>query len=222
VLFDFDGTLVPCLDLPALKRQVVDHARSHGVPARVVDGLHILETVAAARAWLQRRGADADAFAASAGALIHAVEMAAAATTEPFPGVRALLVALRGRGLRIGIVTRNCEAAVRRMLPDVDALTDAFLPREHACHLKPDPRHLRQCLDALDCAPPHAAMVGDAAIDMQVGRALDLYCVGVTSGGADAATLAAAGADIVLPGVGELAALLAREAGVVGSSGVSG
>lgn len=204
VLFDFDGTLVPCLDLPALRRAVVALAGEHGVPSATLDGLYILEAVTAAGGWLQAHGGDAGTWQSAAETLIQDTELAAAAGTQPFPGVRELLGRLRARGTRIGVVTRNCEAAVRQMLHDVDVLTDAFVPRERAHRLKPDPEHLRQCLAMLDCVPRHAVMVGDGAMDMQVGRALDLFCVGVTSGVNDAAALTQAGAHAVLRNVIEL------------------
>jgi phosphoglycolate phosphatase-like HAD superfamily hydrolase len=79
------------------------------------------------------------------------------------------------------------------------------LTRDDVTHLKPDVRHLQQALDELRQPPAEAVMVGDGRLDMQIGRALGLYCVGVLTGSSDAQGLLAAGADVVLPRAAMLA-----------------
>ncbi len=39
ILFDFDGTLVPNLDLADMRRQTADMAKAAGVPDEIYDGL---------------------------------------------------------------------------------------------------------------------------------------------------------------------------------------
>ena len=41
VLFDFDGTLVPNLDLQDMRRQIAAMAKAAGVPDSVYDGLYL-------------------------------------------------------------------------------------------------------------------------------------------------------------------------------------
>ena len=43
VVFDFDGTLAPNLDLPEMRRQVIELSASAGVPGDVVEDLFIIE-----------------------------------------------------------------------------------------------------------------------------------------------------------------------------------
>ena len=45
VLFDFDGTLVPNLDLKDMRRQIAAMAKAAGVPDSVYDGLYIVEII---------------------------------------------------------------------------------------------------------------------------------------------------------------------------------
>ena len=71
-------------------------------------------------------------------------------------------------------------------------------------HLKPDARHVRQALDALGQLPERALMVGDGALDMRVGRSLDMFCVGVLTGSSSTAQLIEAGAQLVLPRAADL------------------
>ena len=39
ILFDFDGTLVPNLDLADMRRQIAAMAKAAGVPDEIYDGL---------------------------------------------------------------------------------------------------------------------------------------------------------------------------------------
>lgn len=199
VLFDFDGTLAPNLDLPDMRRQVVALTLEAGVPEQVFADEYIVEIITASTAWLARRSSDAAArYHDRAHQLITDFELAAAAATQPFPGMPEKLSSLRAQGLRLGVVTRNCRAAVLAVFPDLLSYVDALHARDDTDHLKPDPRHLQLCLLAMAVPAQQAAMVGDGALDMHVGRSLDMFCVGVLSGSADHQRLEQAGAHVVI------------------------
>jgi phosphoglycolate phosphatase len=199
VLFDFDGTLAPNLDLPDMRRQVIALTRSAAVPERVFADCYIVEVIDAATAWLEGQDAQAaQAYFQAAHQLILDIELEAAQSTDPFPGIADKLDALRATGKRLGVVTRNCRDAVLQVFPSLMDHVDALHARDDTTHLKPDPRHLLTALQALDCAAADTAMVGDGALDMQAGRELNMFCVGVLSGSANAQALQAAGADQVI------------------------
>jgi phosphoglycolate phosphatase-like HAD superfamily hydrolase len=65
-------------------------------------------------------------------------------------------------------------------------------------------RHLTAALDALKRDASRAMMVGDGQLDMRLGKALGLYCVGVLTGSSDRERLEAGGADAVLERAGGL------------------
>ena len=69
VLFDFDGTLVPNLDLTDMRRQIAAMAKAAGVPDSVYDGLYIVEIIEASQAWLSNQDTalanSAEAYAAA-------------------------------------------------------------------------------------------------------------------------------------------------------------
>ncbi|NIP16400.1 MAG: HAD hydrolase-like protein [Pseudomonadales bacterium] len=205
LIFDFDGTLAPNLDLPDMRRQVVALTLERGVPQQVFEDLYIVEIIEAAAAWLSRKGGEAAAdYHATAHGLITEFELQAAKLTEPFPAARATLNALRQRGKRLGVVTRNCSRAVRTVFGDIDVYCEAVLARDDVEFLKPDVRHVRQALGAMNGTPERAAMIGDGRLDMHVGQALGMTCVGVLTGSADADTLRAAGAHLIVAGLEEL------------------
>lgn len=199
ILFDFDGTLAPNLDLPGMRRQVLALTRAHQVPDEVVADRYIVEVINAAHTWLAAQDDNAaQTYFATAHQLIVDIELEAAQNTDPFPGIEDKLAAFKATGKRLGVVTRNCRAAVLQVFPHLLDYVDLLHARDDTEFLKPDPRHLLACLADLNCAPRDAVMVGDGALDMHAGRKIDMYCVGVLSGSSDAATLLAAGAHDVI------------------------
>jgi phosphoglycolate phosphatase len=200
ILFDFDGTLAPNLDLADMRRQIAAMAAATQTPADVYADLYIVEIITATSAWMrgQNQHKQADEFEAASHQRIIDIEVAAAQTTNLFSQARSKLTALRQQNIKLGIVTRNCRAAVLQMCPDLDDYVDALHARDDTVHLKPDVRHLQANLDVLNCSAQHSAMVGDGALDMQAGKDLNMYCIGVLSGSNDAQALLNAGANEVL------------------------
>ena len=200
ILFDFDGTLAPNLDLPDMKRQVIELTRAYDVPDGVWNGQYIVEIITTTRLYLARRStAEADRYHHEGHQLITELELGAARSTEVFPWTRSVLERTRELGIRTAIVTRNCEAAVRMTFPDLDDHVDLLLARDNVPHLKPDPRHFEQALAVLSHNAEDTCVISDGAMDMRTGRAVGLHCIGVLSGSNDAAQLLAAGAHQILP-----------------------
>jgi phosphoglycolate phosphatase len=202
ILFDFDGTLVPNLDLADMRRQIAEMAAAAGVPDDVHAGLYIVEIIEASQAWLlEQHGGEAslsNQYAADSHQRIHDIEMQAAGKTRLFDDARRVLIQLRSADYRLGIVTRNCREAVMTMFPDMNEYIDCLHARDDVEYLKPNPRHLQANLDALGADPALSVMVGDGALDMQAGRELNMRCIGVLTGSNDTEALGAAGADEVL------------------------
>ncbi|MEQ8857146.1 MAG: HAD hydrolase-like protein [Pseudomonadales bacterium] len=207
VLFDFDGTLAPNLNLPDLRGRVAALTRARGVPEAAFAGHYIVEILDAGAAWLDDAAA-ATALKRDGQRLIRDYEIEAARSTEPFDDARRALAALRAHGKSLGVITRNCRAAVLAAFPDLEDCCDGVLARDDVVHLKPDVRHLIQALEHLRAEPSRTLMVGDGQLDMRLGRARGLYCVGVLTGSSDESGLREAGADVVLPRAGDLALAL--------------
>lgn len=204
-IFDFDGTLAPNLDLPDMRRQVIALTQAKNVPADQYEHLFIVEIIEAAASWLGAHDpATATAYHRAAHRLITDFELEAAAGTSPFPGIRDALTDLKALDKRLGVVTRNCQQAVRTVFHDIDEYCETVLARDNAEFLKPDRRHVTQALNALEAAPERSVMVGDGQMDMRVGKELGMICVGVLSGSSDTERLLEGGADLVLGNVTQL------------------
>jgi hypothetical protein len=67
VIFDFDGTLAPNLDLPEMRRRVIELTLAAGVPEAIFEDHYIIEIIEAATQWLRATDASlADTYHAGA------------------------------------------------------------------------------------------------------------------------------------------------------------
>lgn len=182
-IFDFDGTLVPCLDLRAMKEQVLDFTiQQTGIERSAIAHMMMVEFIDHTQTWLAKKGSPEHPYYEKAHELVRDIEIEAAANTSLFPGTLELLTWLKSRGIKIGIVTRNCEQAIRLMSPGIDLFCDALIARDHAEYLKPDARHLQQCLTHLEVKAANSLMVGDGIVDIQLAKALNVDSVAVLGG----------------------------------------
>ena len=213
ILFDYDGTLaVLNLDFAAMRQQLLAFTVAQGIAHQELHGLDILEMLDWATAWLrQRHPEQAVRYAREAEQLIQNIEVEAARSSGLLPGVPELLAALRQEQIGVGIVTRNCDAAVRVTFPHIDTYCQAFVPRDRVTQVKPHPAHLQVALDCLGTTPERALMVGDGAMDIQAGKALGMFSIGVLSGSSPRAKLLAQGADLVLASATDLLQYVSRQ-----------
>jgi phosphoglycolate phosphatase len=198
VIFDFDGTLAELhLDFAHMTLQLKSLAQEYfreALQTPQMPALEWLESLAAALH--QRHEAAALEFEKRAGSLIREIELEAARRGSLFPFTRAILEELRQGKVKVAIITRNCEEAVRIVFPDLDQLCEGLLARDHVPRVKPDPDHLLRVLEEIAVSPETALMVGDHPLDMQTGKRAGTLTAGVSSGNASEDDLIRAGADL--------------------------
>ena len=117
----------------------------------------------------------------------------------------SLLTALRGRGLALGVVTNDSEAAARAHIAaaDVTDLFDFIAGYDSGHGGKPDPGPLLAFAQSCGIDAGHCVMVGDSVHDLVAGRAAGMRAVGVLTGIADRAELDPH-ADVVLSSIAAL------------------
>lgn len=151
-IFDLDGTLTrPIHDFIAIRRQL-------GIPSE--SGiLEYIETQPLPR----RQRLDAE---------LGRIERALAHRTEANEGVVALLEALKARGTRLAILTRNRSDCVTITLERLGVghlfETDCLLGCEDAPP-KPDPAGIHQLLAHWSADPQQCLIVGDYRFDLEAG-----------------------------------------------------
>lgn len=200
VVFDFDGTLAELrLDFGVMKEEVrllaaEFLARVEAPPLRVLEWLEVLREEVG-----RRDPAQLADFVDRAEALLRDMEIEAARQGALFPFTRPMLEDLRRQGIEAAVITRNCDAAVRIVFPDVDAYCGVLLARDHVPRVKPDPDHLLRALERLACGAERALMVGDHPLDVETGKRAGVLTAGVSSGRMTLEDLSRAGADWVAP-----------------------
>jgi N-acetyl-D-muramate 6-phosphate phosphatase len=173
VLFDLDGTLADTApDLAAaLNRVRVDlglaplpfarlrpHA-SHGARGLIGAGFGYAPD-------------DAE-FAALRDAFLAHYESALCVDSTLFPGVDLMLDAVEARGLRWGIVTNKVTRFTLPLVADLKLAprAGAIVCGDTTSHAKPHPAPLLHAARTLGVAPERCVYVGDAARDIEAGRA---------------------------------------------------
>jgi len=206
VVFDFDGTLALLnIDFREMRRDILDLAASYGIPEDGMERLFVLEMITETRRRIGRTSPGQEGiFSELALKRVTDRELAGAANSALFPGVKEMLVELRRRGIKTGILTRNCLEAVTAVFPDIGRYSEAVVTRSDAERVKPHPDHIRTVLGILDEDPSKSAMVGDHPMDIRVGKAVGALSVGVLTGYSAASDLLEAGADLILERAAEI------------------
>jgi phosphoglycolate phosphatase len=211
-VFDFDGTLaVLRLDFAEMKLRLNSLAGSYLVQTPPAPFLPVLEWLTWLDNSIRESGGDSNGFRQKALLLISQMELQAAGRGALFPFTRPLLKRLKENGAKIAIITRNCEAAVRLVFPDISDYCSAFFSRDHVSSPKPDPAHLLHALDSIGADLRTSIMIGDHPIDIQTGKAAGVMTAGVCSGNISKEELVRAGADWVADDCQKLIELLDSE-----------
>jgi HAD superfamily hydrolase (TIGR01509 family) len=182
VLFDLDGTLVDTnIDFPLMKRELCALASKEGLPAAELARLDILAMVDEGAMQLQFLGKleQAKRFRSSALAKLEEIELRHAATASEVPGARELVARLKAKGIKVGIVTRNCRSASELALRLVGIEPDVLVCREDCSACKPHPDQLHVALTKLGANPSYSVMIGDHIVDVQSGNAAGLMTIGL-------------------------------------------
>ncbi|MDL2271992.1 HAD-IA family hydrolase [Desulfovibrio sp. OttesenSCG-928-I05] len=193
LIFDFDGTLAEAtLDFVRMKREALATMAEHIELPPALDKklMEILEGLE------DQHGKDAlRPVRAAVLETVKRLEIEAAGRSSLFPYVRPMLAECRKRGIKTGIVTRNCREAVRIVFPDVDEHFGCLITRDDVEKVKPDPGHLLHALDLLGVAPEACLMSGDHPMDIIVGKRVGAFTAGLATGEADFEELAAENPD---------------------------
>ena len=210
VIFDFDGTLaILNIDFSLRRERIFDLIKRYRVREEAIREKYLLEIIDETYQILwSKDSSGAEDFYKKSHRILHKIEMQAAEKGSLIPGAKRALESLRGKGVKIGIVTRNCEEAVRKVFPDINDFCDVFVSRNSVKKVKPHPDHLVYVMESLKISGRESVMVGDHIIDIQAGKRVGMKTIGVLTGRIRKEEFEAAGADYVLRDAVEVCELL--------------
>jgi len=210
IVFDFDGTLaVLNIDFSIMRDRIFGLMRRYGVQEDTIQEKYLLEIIDEVYQTLwEKNPSGAEAFYQGAHEILHEIEMKAAEAGKLIPGTVATLKSLRDKGIKIGIITRNCEDAVRKVFPGIDDFCDVFVSRNSVKKVKPHPDHLTYVMESLKISGEESVMVGDHIIDVQAGKRVGMETIGVLTGRTKKGEFEKAGADYILRDASDVCELL--------------
>ena len=205
VLFDIDGTLLVTGGAGAVAWQRA-FRELHGIDANIEEHTHagmtdpeIAEIVF--REVIGRDGSAAERAQAIAGYLSHLAEAVAASDGyRVMPGIEALLPALVEKGILLGLVTGNIEAAAHIKLARAD-LNHFFAFGGYGSDSRDRTELTKQALERGEAVsgkpldPAATIAVGDTPRDVKAGHGAGIKVVGVATGSYSVEEQNEAGAD---------------------------
>ena len=107
--------------------------------------------------------------------------------TVLYPGVTETLDALRGRGMRMAIISNKNVALCREVLSilGTDSYFEEILGADSLPFRKPSPEPVLKLLVDFGLSPQRAALVGDSINDIAAGKGAGVKTVGCTWGYGD-------------------------------------
>ena len=212
-IFDFDGTLaILNIDFSSMRERIFDLMKHYGIREEMIREHYALEVIDEVYQTLYKKNSySAEAFYQEAHQILHQVEMRAAEKGNLIQGTKSTLENIREKEVKVGIITRNCEEAVRNVFPDINHFCDVFVPRNSVKKVKPHPDHLTHALDLLKISGEDSVMIGDHIIDIQAGKKVGMKTIGVLTGRTKREEFEMAGADYILREASEICALLEEQ-----------
>jgi phosphoglycolate phosphatase len=201
VIFDYDGTLVHLnIDFGFMRQDVEKLLWEQGIAPEDLQGLYILELIEEATARISRQSpSQGSAFYRKSYEIVTQHELAATSEGKILPGVVQMLELLRKEGVKVGVITRNCDMAVKVVFPHIERLCDVYIPRDHTNRVKPHPDHLGLTLERLGVENAACClMVGDHVLDVEGGKRMEMKTAGVLTGKTTRQQFIEAGADFIL------------------------
>jgi HAD superfamily hydrolase (TIGR01509 family) len=175
VVFDLDGTLVDSMSaFPIVYVRTIRLLGGPNLgPDDVIAALHLGSTAEVLAHFLGRptTTADLDCF--------YEAATAAASVVRPFDGVAGMLDTLKGRGIKLGLLT-GATRRTTELLLDSCGITRHFVSvvaGDEVSRPKPAPDGLLRVCKGLDVAPTRAAYVGDTQADIDC--AIEAGCIAV-------------------------------------------
>lgn len=119
--------------------------------------------------------------------------------TLPYPGIQALLRALRTLGVKTAVLSNKYHPASVRLIEFFfPGLIDQVYGEREGVPRKPDPTSTREALAALGVSAEDTLYIGDSGVDMQTAKNAGLTAAGVTWGFRSRETLLETGADFLI------------------------
>ncbi len=132
--------------------------------------------------------------------------------TKPFDGIEELLASLKAMGIKTAVISNKPDFATKSLCQKMFALgsLDTVRGQVEGVKLKPHTEGVELVMNSLGVNKDEILYIGDTDVDMQTGKNLGAYTVGVLWGFRDAKELNANGADELVSHPAEILHIIER------------
>ncbi len=173
VVFDLDNTLVDSgLDFHRMKEDIREYVQSKLPDIQMPRGGTTTDIIEYFRKAVPDEST-LGRYMLDLHSIMDRVEMESVGYSRPLGNIPAMLADLRDMAIKIGLLTRSCEAYARLVLGRIGSVEafDAMSCRTPNGPTKPDPAALLALARKLDAEPGRILFVGDHVMDGQCARA---------------------------------------------------
>lgn len=126
--------------------------------------------------------------------------------TVPYPGICELLSELKKKNILNGVISNKPDFAAKSAIKDFfeDGLIDVTHGQREGIKIKPEPDGALDVICELGVTPEECLYIGDTWIDMQTGKNLGAFTIGVLWGFRDYEELKSNGADMIIENPSEI------------------
>ncbi len=120
--------------------------------------------------------------------------------TEPYEDIEKMLLTLRDMGIKAGVISNKPDYAAKSVCKSklTEGMVDFVQGQKEGVPIKPDPAGPLEVLGVLGFSPEETLYVGDSGVDMQTGKNMGSYTVGVSWGFRTVKELLENGADEIV------------------------
>ena len=119
--------------------------------------------------------------------------------TAPYEGILELMKELKGRNIKMAIVSNKIDAGVKELNEKFfKEFTDVAIGERQDVNRKPAPDSLNEAIRVMGVEKEHVLYVGDSDVDILTARNADVRCVSVTWGFRDEKFLMENGAGVMI------------------------
>lgn len=211
LLLDFDGPICSIFEgypAPQVAAELLSSLRRSGqdLPARVSGEADPLEVLR----WVGTLG-NPQLLAEVEDALCSA-ELKAAASAQPTPYGREVIVAARQSGFPVAIVSNNSANSIVAYLARhrLDRSVYPVIGRAYAnpAQMKPDPKPVLMATQILGADPSDCTLIGDSLSDIEAAKAAGTHVIGYANKRGKREDFLMAKADDVIASMGTIAGIL--------------
>lgn len=190
VIFDLDGTLIiSTVDFLKFRKRLLEFIKGKGANMNDYALRELtVSMISKFESEMRNKGVPEDtiqSYLDDIDDFLNEIEMENIEQTKPVPGAKEILLNLRKKGIKIGILTRGCPAYAEKALTIAGlwGLADAVVSRDRKSGIAPKPsaEAAESLLKKMEVDRDRAVMLGDYSIDYICARNAGIKFYGISS-----------------------------------------